>query len=77
MWEHIVLNLNMGLASENEQGVECVNHKRREDREQRARKMDMWSNLVDTVTHGWAGSDPGVRSFDRQVILISCFLPTS
>ena len=66
IWEHIVLNGNFGLASENEQRVECTHKERRQDRATMARKTDLWSNLVDTFRAGFAAGDPGVRYFDRQ-----------
>ena len=66
VWEHIVLNGNFGLASENEQRVECTHKERRVDRSNLARKTDLWSNLTDTFRAGYAAGDPGVRFYDRQ-----------
>ena len=61
-WEHIVLNQNMGLASESEQPVECSHRARREERLHLSRKTDLKSNLVDTLRAGWVAGDSGVKS---------------
>ena len=72
VWEHIALNRNFGLASENEQAVERGHRERREEREKCARKTDMWSNLVDTMKSGISSGDPGVRSLDRRPVCSRC-----
>ena len=71
-WEHIVLNQNMGLASESEQPVECSHRARREERLHLARKTDLMSNLLDTFRAGWISGDSGVKSLDRKPVCSRC-----